>query len=176
MTLTVAELDRMPAGAAEQALEACCGSRAWVAGMLARRPFTALDGVLAASDEVADELGSADWLDAFAHHPRIGEQRAKAAVPAGARAGSSSEQAAAAASPDATRARLADANRVYEERFGFIFIIFASGRSAGEILDELERRLGNDREREIRVAAAEQQKITRLRLTRLLSPDMEPTR
>ena len=176
MTLTVGELDRMPARAAEQALEACCGSRAWIAGMMARRPFASLEGVLSASDEVAGGLGAADWLEAFSHHPRIGEQRAKAAVPPGARAWSSSEQAAAAASPDATRARLADANREYEERFGFIFIIFASGRSAGEILDELERRLGNDREREITIAAAEQRKITRLRLTRLLSTDMELTR
>lgn len=175
MSLTIAELDRMTVSDAEAALEACCGSRSWIAGMLARRPFGSLDRVLTASDEAAEEITAADWLEAFAHHPRIGEQRAKASVSAGASAWSRSEQSAASASPEAIKARLAEGNRAYEERFGFIFIICASGRSAAEILDVLEHRLGNDRDGEIGNAAAEQRKITRLRLARLLSSDTEQT-
>ena len=173
MSLTVAELDELARGDAEQALEACCGARAWIAGMLARRPFGSFAAVLRASDEVARQLSAADWLEAFAHHPRIGEQRAAAAVPARASAWSSSEQASAATAPPDVAGALAAANREYEEQFGFIFLICASGRSADEILAALEARLDNDRETELRVAAEEQQKITRLRLARLLTSGRE---
>ena len=106
------------------------------------------------------ELGPADWLEAFAGHPRIGER---------AEGRAAAEQAGVAAAPAALLAALRDANRDYEERFGHIFLVCATGKSAAEMLELLRERLGGEPAEELAIAAEEQRKITRLRLLGWLS-------
>ena len=147
------------------ALSACCASRRWAERMAALRPFPLPEALLAAADESWWRLEPADWREAFAAHPRIGEQGAAGHADRGWSAG---EQAGAAGMEAARAERLAALNRRYEERFGWVYLVCASGRSGDEMLEILERRLGDDPEHELRVAAAEQAKITRLRLGKLL--------
>lgn len=122
-----------------------------------------------AAEVALDQLDRDDWLEAFSHHPRIGDA-ASLRQRFGARSGawSEGEQSAAAGADDAVLAALADANRRYEQRFGYVFIVCATGKSAEEMLALLEARLGNPAEQELAIAAAEQRKITRLRLEKWL--------
>ena len=141
-----------------------CGAPTWVERMSAARPFDSAAALLAAADKASEGLSRADWLEAFRHHPRIGERTAERAQSATARASSAGEQdGVAVADAEATR-RLADANHAYEERFGHLFIVSAAGRNASEILSLLDERMKNDAAHELDVAAAEQRRITRLRL------------
>ena len=165
----VGAFDALPDHEAAQFLESCCGALAWVQGMLARRPFGTLQRVLAIADDVWWSLGPDDWREAFDHHPRIGERAAAAAQGELARGWSSDEQRAATAASVDTRQALADANRDYERRFGHIFLVCATGKSAEEMLALLRERLTNDSATELRVAAAEQAKITRLRLEKMFA-------
>ena len=169
MTITIAEFDAMPDAEAAFKLAACCGSSAWVSRMLARRPFRSREHLFNEADEVAQTLGDADWLEAFSHHPRIGQRRSNAVVSSTAESWSTGEQSAVTDADTSVRAAIADANARYEEQFHFIFIISASGRTADAILAELRRRLDNPRDAELRTAAAEQTKITRLRLEKLVT-------
>ena len=164
MTVTIEELDSLPRDAAIELLTSCCGSRKWTAAMVARRPFGTRDALLRAADEEWNRLEPNDWLEAFAHHPRIGERRAAAPIDARARRWSESEQSSAASSDDRVKHQLADAQHEYEARFGYIFLICASGKSSEEILAALRARMSNDPNTELRVAAEEQRQITRLRL------------
>ena len=164
MTVTIAELDSLPRDAATDLLTSCCGSRRWTAAMMARRPFGTRDALLRAADEEWNRLSPNDWVEAFAHHPRIGERRAFAHVDARARRWSESEQSSAASSDDRVKHQLADAQHEYEARFGHIFLICAAGKSSEEILAALRARMINDPKTELRVAAEEQRQITRLRL------------
>ena len=166
--ISVADLDAIPEERATIALAECCGSTRWVSAMLARRPFGSRDAVLSAADQVCNNLSSSDWLEAFSHHPRIGER--KSALPQSARGTSwaASEQSGVEKAGDDLRDALAEANREYEQRFGYIYIVFATGKSAEEMLAVARERLRNDPDVEIRVAAGEQRKITRLRLDKLL--------
>lgn len=168
MTISVAQLDAMPDAEAAFKLAACCGASTWVAGMLKRRPFRSREQLFAASDQVAASLQQDDWLEAFSHHPRIGQRNSNAAVSTTAESWSTGEQSAVSAASSEVRAQLAEANAEYENRFGFIFIISASGKNAEEILTALRQRLSNQMGSEIRIAAVEQRKITRLRLERLV--------
>lgn len=167
------DLNALPPHAVEPLLAACCGAPGWVRGMLARRPFASRDELLEASDAVCARLSNDQWLAAFAHHPRIGEQRAAAAVSETAQRWSEGEQSGATGGDDALQDQLREAQRRYEQRFGYIFIICASGRTASEIRSELESRLNNDHHTELRTAAEEQRRITRLRLEKLVGPDEE---
>ena len=169
MTITITEFDAMPEAEAAFKLAACCGSSTWVSRMMARRPFRSRDHLFNEADEVAQTLRDADWLEAFSHHPRIGQRRSNAAVSSSAESWSAGEQSAVLLADPAVRAAIADANARYEEQFHFIFIISASGRTAESILDALRDRLAHSRESELRVAAGEQQKITRLRLEKLVT-------
>jgi 2-oxo-4-hydroxy-4-carboxy-5-ureidoimidazoline decarboxylase len=143
--------------------------------MAAGRPFPDRAALLDAADRHWRALGAEAWLEAFRGHPRIGERDAAprdAAPPAGDRGArwSEQEQAGARRADPAVLAALADANRDYEARFGHIFLICATGRSAGEMLAALRARLENPPDVELRTAAEEQRKITRLRLEKMLSP------
>ena len=137
-------------------LLACCGSPEWARRMEERQPFTHAEEMLEAADRIWWELGPKDWLHAFAAHPRIGESTADARA--------SREQSGVAGEEQETLARLAAGNRAYEERFGYIYIVCATGKTAAEMLAILESRLSNDPETELRVAAEQQRQITRLRL------------
>ncbi len=168
MSVTVAQLDDFPETQAAFLLAACCGSSRWVASMVARRPFRTRAAVLAAADQMARELQPADWIEAFSHHPRIGERQSSVAVSTMARDWSADEQRVASDTDDRTRLELADSSAKYEQRFGFPFIVCASGRSAEELLAVLEERLGSSSDAELAIAAKEQQLITRQRLARLV--------
>jgi OHCU decarboxylase len=165
---TLERWNLLPADEAEKEILPCCGSRAWARGMARQRPYKDDRSVLAASDETWRSLGEADWMEAFASHPRIGESRAPQAASARSAAWSSQEQSQAAAADDAVRTALAEANREYERRFGRIFIICATGKQGSEILQILRQRLQNDAQTEIREAAEQQRQISQFRLGKWL--------
>jgi len=168
VTLSVAELDAMPAAQAKKLLADCCGASRWVSGMLARRPFGSRTAVLSAADEIWESLKPADWREAFSRHPRIGERSSAAPQSERGEAWAAGEQAGVEQARDDVRAELAAANREYEQRFGYIFMVFATGKSAEEMLALARERLRNDPDVELPIAAEEQRKITRLRLDKLL--------
>ncbi len=153
---------------AKAALLDCCGSPGWAREMLERRPFTSAEELFAAADALWHAAGREQWLAAFRAHPEIGAAAAETPQSPGASARSAREQAGARDADATIREALAAANRAYRERFGHIFIVCASGRTAKEMLMLCEQRLGNAPERELEVAAEEQRKITRLRLQHLL--------
>ena len=136
--------------------------------MTAARPFANVDELLTKADSTWRSLSSEDWLEAFRAHPKIGEKKAAAAQSEEARKWSAQEQSGISDAAAETMAALAAGNRDYEQRFGFIFIVCATGKSSEEMLAILQARLQNDAETEIAVAAEEQRKITRLRLEKLL--------
>lgn len=168
--MTVEDFDLLGRAELHAGLTACCGARRWVEAMLAARPFGDLEGLHARAEEAADRLDRADWLEAFSHHPRIGDLAALRAR-FGARSGgwSEGEQEGMARTSEEVIVALGEGNRRYEERFGHLFIVCATGKSAAEMLALLEARLANDPDVELRIAAAEQRKITRLRLDKLLA-------
>jgi 2-oxo-4-hydroxy-4-carboxy-5-ureidoimidazoline decarboxylase len=168
VTISVAELDTMPETRAAELLASCCGSSKWVAAMLTRRPFGSRDVVLSAADIVWVALDPADWREAFSHHPRIGERTGARPQPGSGQSWSAGEQARMRDASDTVRADLAEANRRYEDRFGYVYIVCATGRTAEEMLDMARARLGNDPDTELATAAKEQQKIMRIRLEKLL--------
>jgi 2-oxo-4-hydroxy-4-carboxy-5-ureidoimidazoline decarboxylase len=176
--VTLDELNALDAPAAARELRRCCGSRRWVDRMTAARPFDSAEAMAATADAVWWSLDRADWLEAFAAHPRIGEIGSGGSRGSGGSGGLSGshesgwaarEQAGVASAPASVRERLAAANREYDARFGYIFIVCATGKSADEMLAMLEQRLTNDPEAELRIAAEEQRKITQLRLSKLLT-------
>jgi OHCU decarboxylase len=132
------------------------------------RPFSNSDELSSKADEIWWNLDQEDWLEAFRAHPKIGEKKAVAVQSAEAQRWSALEQSETERAAAETKAALAEGNREYEQRFGFIFIICATGKSAEEILAALNSRMNNDPETELRVAADEQRKITQLRLQKLL--------
>ena len=169
---TVAAFDRVPASEAARLLGACCGATRWVNGMLARRPFGDIRTLLVAADEVWSAMGPADWREAFEHHPRLGESRSAEPQDERERGWSSGEQAGIRDAAASVRTALAAANVAYEQRFGYICIICATGLGAAEILTLTEERLANEPGYELAIAAEEQRKITRLRLLKLFhEPD-----
>lgn len=161
-------LNGMTDDEARQALLRCCASRRWAEGMLARRPFESLAGLEATADWLWWKLERADWLEAFAGHPRIGgdidQLRRKFQSTSG---WSEAEQSGVADASEATLQALAQGNRDYEARFGYIFIVCASGKSASEMLALLQGRLGHGAPEELLIAAEQQRQITRLRLRKL---------
>jgi len=146
----------------------CCGSSTWAREMNEARPFATVAQLLVTADDVWSSLSNEDWLEAFHAHPKIGEQKASTAQSEQAQKWSAQEQAGTQEAAAETKAALAEGNRKYIERFGFIFIICASGKSAEEMLASLNNRLQNDAQTELKIAAEEQRKITRLRLENLI--------
>ena len=158
--MTLGELNALPREAAERELKACCGSSRWAVAMAACRPFRGDQELFDSAEAIWRSLEGGDWLEAFSQHPRIGER-------AGGRA--RDEQAGVRGAPDAVLTKLAERNHDYERKFGHVFLICATGRSAQEMLANLEERMRNEPAKELRIAADEQAKITRLRLEKLLS-------
>ena len=156
----IAEFDRTSPPAAAESLRECCGSPRWVSAMIERRPFGSRDAAFSAADEIWKSLDPSDWLEAFAHHPRIGEQTNNSVA--------AREQSGVLTADDDIRSQLAQANRDYEQRFGYIYIVCATGKSAEEMLAIARDRLNNDPATELAIAAEEQRKITKLRLAKLL--------
>ena len=163
------ELNSLPPSAAESELLKCCGSKQWAQRMAAARPFSNLSQLIEQSDRIWWSLTPADWLEAFHSHPKIGEKHAAAAVAREAQQWSEAEQAGVRGAAAETTAALAELNEIYEKKFGYIFIVCATGKSSEEMLGILRERLPHDKDEELHIAAAEQAKITELRLRKLLS-------
>jgi len=161
-------LNRLPELEARQALARCCGAARWVDAMLAARPFESARSLFSKADATWRALEPSDYLEAFAHHPEIGadlnELRRRFAGTADL---SQSEQAGASSASEATLVALREHNRAYRERFGYSFIVCATGKSADEMLTSLQQRLTAAPAQELVTAAAEQAKITRLRLEKI---------
>jgi len=162
-------LNSLSSARAEAEFLKCCGSRNWARAMTSGRPFTAPEDLLARADSVWRNLREEDWLEAFRAHPKIGEQKAAATQSEQAQNWSKQEQSGIAGADTETRDALTAGNQEYEKRFGFIFIVCATGKSSAEMLEILTRRLQNESGTELPVAAEEQRKITRLRLEKLLT-------
>jgi 2-oxo-4-hydroxy-4-carboxy-5-ureidoimidazoline decarboxylase len=165
-------LDELNAASHEEAVATllrCCGSRHWAERMAGERPFASARALYERADDMWRAMGRKDHLQAFAAHPRIGDREALRAKFASTAAWAEGEQAGAARASNAVLDALADGNRAYEQRFGHIFIVCATGKSAEEMLALLRARLGNEPDDERDIAAEEQRKITRIRLEKLLS-------
>jgi 2-oxo-4-hydroxy-4-carboxy-5-ureidoimidazoline decarboxylase len=160
-------LDSASAGDARRLLSTCCGSTRWVEGMMKQRPFGSQSALNAWAQLVWDGLSRPDWLEAFSHHPKIGDRAALRAKFAATRHLSEQEQSGVDSASDDVLDALAAGNRDYEQKFGYIFIVCATGKGAGEMLALLRERLQNTPEHEIAVARAEQLKIMWIRLSRL---------
>ena len=161
-------LNGLPPSEAENELLKCCGSKNWARRMASERPFASLDRLAETGERIWWSLEPGDWLAAFHSHPKIGEQKAAAKTTVEAQQWSEDEQSGIRNSAEQTMAALAELNRVYEENFGYIFIVCASGKSSEEMLRILRQRLGNAPDEELHIAAAEQAKITQLRLRKLI--------
>lgn len=161
-------LNSLPASEIEKELRQCCGSQNWAQQVAAARPFESLVHLTELADRIWGSLDPHDWLEAFHSHPKIGEKKAAAATSAEAQKWSEAEQAGARNSALDTMEALARLNRDYHQKFGFIFIICAAGKTAEEMLVDLRQRLNNGPDDELRIAASEQAKITRLRLAKLI--------
>jgi allantoicase len=164
----IPRLNQLGRKQAAEMLYDCCGSRKWVEQVLARRPFADASALLDAAEDAWSSLGRQDWLAIFRTHPPIGGGKAAAKQSAAARRWSAGEQSLAQKAAPETLAVLAAANRAYEATFDHVFLICATGKSSEQILKSLQERLGHDAETELRIAADEQRKITRLRLEKLL--------
>jgi len=163
-----ASLNQLAEPAAREALTRCCGSQRWVSEMIARRPFESTPALFEAAREVWKSLDRDDFLEAFAHHPRIGDNLSELAKRFARTASMAArEQAKVARADHETLSILRDLNQRYVERFGYIFIVCATGKSAAEMVELLHARLANDDARELVIAAEEQAKITALRLAQL---------
>lgn len=162
------EFNALPREAAEAELMKCCGSTAWARELAAARPFAEMDELLDNADLIWWSLDPSDWLEAFSHHPQIGERKSERPQAAEASRWSEQEQSGTHDAAAQTQAALVAANRAYAQKFGHIFIVCATGKSAAEMLSLCEQRLQNDADAELRNAAEEQRRITHLRLQKLL--------
>jgi allantoicase len=162
-------INQLPAERARKALLDCCGSIAWADQMISKRPFAEDAKLFASADEIWTRLDPNEWLRAIRRHPPIGGRRGNSKQSGTAREWSAREQSEAQTSSAETLAVLNAANQAYRATFGYVFLICATGKSGDEILQSLRQRLANDPETELRVAADEMRKITRLRLEKLLN-------
>jgi len=158
----------LPEAEAAQEILPCCGSQRWAHALARLRPFNDTSELLAKSDETWAQLDPADWDEAFASHPRIGEKKAPAAATAKSAAWSNQEQSGVNRAGEDVQERLKRGNEAYEQHFGRIYIVCATGKSVEEMLAILERRLNNDNAAELGEAAEQQRQITQLRLRKWL--------
>ncbi len=153
---------------AKLALSNCCGATKWVNLMMEKRPFTNVDEMLTASRTCWDECNEEDWKEAFTHHPKIGDLASLKEKYAATRKWAAKEQSGVAVASPKVLQELAKGNRAYEVKFGYIFIVCATGKSAKEMLTILKGRIHNHRRDEIQIAKEEQFKITQIRIHKLL--------
>jgi OHCU decarboxylase len=168
MNHNLAEWNGASEAAAMDTMIACCGARRWAAAMVALRPLTNIVALSESADSVWGTMEESDWMEAFACHPRIGERKAAHAT-AQSMAWSRQEQASASDAAERVMAEMAEGNTLYEQRFGFTYIVCATGKSAEEMLDILKCRLANERTAELREAAEQQRQIMQIRLGKWLT-------
>lgn len=165
----LAWLNELQRDDARKELLTCCGATRWAGAVEQGRPYASLEQLILKSTDIWWALDAADWIEAFRSHPKIGEKKAAGVVSAQSQQWSAQEQQGVQHAAQKTVAQLGDLNVEYEKKFGYIFIVCATGRSSDEILALLEQRLRNERAAELTIAAAEQAKITELRLRKLLN-------
>jgi 2-oxo-4-hydroxy-4-carboxy-5-ureidoimidazoline decarboxylase len=162
-------LEALPPDEALQEFLKCCGSVRWAEAMVKLRQYaSSIDALTRLGNAMWWALEPSDWLEAFHSHPKIGEKKAAAEVSSQSKQWSGQEQAGVRAANQETLDSLAQLNQDYEQKFGFIFIVCATGKSAAEMLELLRERLSNEPDAELRIAAAEQAKITEIRLKKLV--------
>ena len=166
--MTLHELNTLPKQQLREELTKCCGSASWVNKMLPFFPADDLVELLEDAEEQWFKCSEEDWKEAFAQHPKIGDMESLQKKFASTAKWASGEQAGVDNASPQTLEALAEANKKYEDKFGYIFIVCATGKSAEEILEILNARLRNDTKDEIEIAADEQNKITKLRIEKLL--------
>ena len=167
MNPTLQSWNAAGADAALDAMIACCCAHRWAEAMVTLRPIPSVFELSEAADRVWSTMEEPDWIEAFACHPRIGERKA-ARASAKSAAWSSQEQSSASGAESDVLEELAEGNALYEQRFGFTYIVCATGKSADEMLAILNRRLTSDRATELREAAEQQRQITQIRLGKWL--------
>lgn len=165
----LAWLNSLSAEDAARELLQCCGSERWARQTAGARPYEDITDLVERANAIWWSLDRVDWLEAFRSHPKIGEKKSAETVSAQAQQWSSNEQAGVNTAAAETTNALAGLNREYEAKFGYIFIICATGKTSGEMLAALRERIEHDAEEELPIAAAEQSKITELRLKKLLT-------
>jgi OHCU decarboxylase len=168
MNRVLAEWNEAEKAKAHFDMIACCGAPRWAAAMVERRPFVSAGELSAVADHLWSTMDEPDWLTAFACHPRIGE-RTNAHATIESSAWSQQEQASTANASESALKRLATLNALYEERFGFTYIVCATGKSADDMLAILKRRIANERDAELREAAEQQRQIMQIRLGKWLA-------
>jgi 2-oxo-4-hydroxy-4-carboxy-5-ureidoimidazoline decarboxylase len=167
--MTLQELNLLDKQKLNEELKKCCGSSAWVEKIVTIFPIKSKDDLFKEAEKTWFALEEKDWREAFSHHPEIGDiESIKKKFNSTASWASGEQSAVTAAAPEVLD-QLAAGNKLYAKKFGYIFIVCATGRSAGEMLDMLHQRLKNLPEEELMIAAREQHKITQLRLEKLLS-------
>lgn len=167
--MTISEFDKMDINSRKELLFNCCGSTGWVKAMLEIFPVEDLVDLLEYAEEKWFDCNPADWLEAFEHHPKIGDFHSMIHTFTNITEWTTKEQAGVQDSSAEMLEKLRIANEAYEETFGYMYIVFATGKSAQEILANLNERLLNDPEDELMIAAGEQDKITKLRLKKLFA-------
>ena len=167
--MTIEELNKLQEPKLMVKLLQCCGSSTWMTQLIRLMPFMSLEDLLTKSDQAWQKTDEKDWLEAFSHHPKIGDLKSLEQKFASTKVFAQGEQSSVSTARHETLEQLAEGNSLYEKKFGFIFIVFATGKSAEEMLVILNQRISNDRSTELRIAAGEQQKITKLRLQKLIS-------
>jgi 2-oxo-4-hydroxy-4-carboxy-5-ureidoimidazoline decarboxylase len=165
--MTLGAFNHLDADAARNVMVDCNASEVWCTHMAAHRPYGDLEELKEQAQSIWQSLGEKDYLQAFTAHPMIGDVESLRKKFASTKAIAASEQAGAATADEQTLNELAQLNKAYQEKFGFIFIVFATGKSAAEMLSILKARLANSRPQEVQNAAAEQLKITLLRIDKL---------
>ena len=167
--MTLEELNKISQPQLREELLKCCGSSTWVKMMMAYFPADSMERLLEQAEEIWYECSEDDWKEAFAHHPKIGDVESLTKKFASTAQWASGEQSGVNTATEESITALAEGNHLYEEKFGYIFIVCATGKSAEEMLTLLRDRLKNNPEKEIKIAAAEQNKITKLRLQKLIA-------
>lgn len=168
MSEQLEQLNQAAPDAAQTDFLSCCGSQNWARKMTDARPFADVAALMLKAEQIWQNLDAQDWLEAFATHPKIGAKKAVSHQSAQAAKWSNAEQSGTQTAADSVRDELDKVNHLYEEKFGFIFIACATGKTAEEMLELCRERLNNDADSEIRIAAVEQKKITEIRLKKLL--------
>jgi len=167
--MTIEELNQLDTADRRAVLMRCCGAGAWIAGMQVLFPVSSKEMLLKEAERVWYDCSEVDWREAFEHHPHIGDLGSLKKKFASTGEWAAGEQSGVNAAPQEVLTELAAGNEAYEKKFGYIFIVCATGKSAGEMLELLTGRLGNAAAKEIRIAMGEQNKITLIRLEKLLS-------
>ncbi len=163
-------LNALPGELAGKRLSTCCGSSRWVEQMLNHRPFAGMQGLHESADRSWSDLGPEDYLEAFRSHPRIGQTPLPGETSPTTGKWSSEEQRGMQSASSEIQRRMQEGNQRYLDKFGFIFIVNATDKSAEAMLEQLEQRLGNQPDEELRIAAEQQRQITHVRLEKLFSP------